>query len=74
MARCTTLSGRSLKAQQCARPEPSRAAVPHPSRGGTRRTGERPDRVASDRDPGATRPVSGPGSWRPSDEGRGGAP
>ena len=30
-------------------------------RGGTRRAGERPDRIASDRDPGATRPVSG--SW-----------
>jgi hypothetical protein len=39
--------------------------------GGTRRAGERPDRIASDRDPGATRPVSGPGSWRPSCEGRG---
>ena len=37
-------------------------------------TGVRSDRIASDRDPGATRPVSGPGSWRPSDEGRGGAP
>ena len=52
---------RSLKAQQCVRPKPSPSAVPHPSRGGTRRAGERPDRIASDRDPGATRPVSG--SW-----------
>ena len=46
------------------------AAVPLPLRGGTWRTGGRSDRIASDRDPGATRPVSGPGSWRPSDEGR----
>jgi hypothetical protein len=50
---------RSLKAQQCVRPEPSPSAVPNPLRGGTRRAGERPDRIASDRDPGATRPVSG---------------
>ena len=34
---------------------------PTPRGGGTRRAGERPDRIASDRDPGATRPVSG--SW-----------
>jgi len=41
------------------RPGPSPSAVPIPLRGGTRRAGERPDRIASDRDPGATRPVSG---------------
>ena len=31
---------RSLKAQQCVRPGPFPSAVPHPSRGGTRRAGE----------------------------------
>jgi hypothetical protein len=39
----------------CGRAVPD-PAVPHPLRGGTRRAGERSDRIASDRDPGATRP------------------
>jgi hypothetical protein len=57
VARCSRPAwGRSLKAQQCGRPEPSPSAGPHPWRGGNRRAGERPDRIASDRDPGATRP------------------
>jgi hypothetical protein len=41
-ARCTTLVGRSLKAQQCARPDRSRRRRSPPRRGGTGRTGERP--------------------------------
>ena len=74
VARCSRPNGDapSKLNSVCGRVVPD-PAVPHPSRGGTERAGERPDRIASDR-PWSDQAVR---SWPPGDpreEGRGDAP